>query len=200
MSERPLHLDHRALHLCVDMQRLFAAEGPWPTPWMARVLPRAASLAERFPERTVFTRFITPERPEDMSGMWRRYYERWRETTRQRLDPHLLDLMPPLAALVPPAAVFDKMVYSAFADGRLHPLLQGRGVATLILSGAETDVCVLATALGAIDHGYRVIVAEDAVCSSSDQGHDSLLALFQQRFSQQLETADTETILAAWRR
>jgi len=28
-------------------------------------------------------------------------------------------------------------------------------------------------------------IAEDAVCSSSDQGHDSLLALFAQRFSQQ---------------
>jgi PhnB protein len=33
---------------------------------------------------------------------------------------------------------------------------------TLILTGAETDVCVLSTALGAIDHGYRVIIVEDA--------------------------------------
>ena len=62
----------------------------------------------------------------------------------------------------------------------------------------ETDVCVLSTALGAIDHGYRVIIAEDAVCSSSDQGHDSLFALFAQRFSQQIEVADTQTILTAW--
>jgi nicotinamidase-related amidase len=54
------------------------------------------------------------------------------------------------------------------------------------------------TALGAIDHGYRVIIAEDAVCSSSDQGHDSLLALFAQRFSLQLEVTDTQTILGAW--
>jgi hypothetical protein len=40
--------------------------------------------------------------------------------------------------------------------------------------------------------------AEDAVCSPSDQGHDSLLALFAQRFSQQIEVADTQTILTAW--
>jgi hypothetical protein len=58
-----------------------------------------------------------------------------------------------------------------------------------ILTGAETDICVLSTAVGAIDHGYRVIIAEDAVCSSSDRGHDSLLALFAQRFSQQIEVA-----------
>jgi nicotinamidase-related amidase len=106
--------------------------------------------------------------------------------------------MPPLAALVPPAAVLDKPVYSAFGDHRLQELLARRRADTLILSGTETDVCVLATALGAIDHGYRVIIAEDAICSSSDNGPDSLLQLFEQRFSRQLQTADTDTILASW--
>jgi hypothetical protein len=47
------------------MQRLFSSEGPWATPWMERVLPVVAAVAERFPERTVFTRFITPQRLED---------------------------------------------------------------------------------------------------------------------------------------
>ena len=44
-----------------------------------------------FPERTVFTRFITPQRAEEMPGAWRRYYEAWPETTRDRLDVRLLD-------------------------------------------------------------------------------------------------------------
>src|SRR3954451_22561624 len=39
----------------------------------------------------VFTRFITPAKPEDMPGMWRRYYQRWRETTRERIDPAFLE-------------------------------------------------------------------------------------------------------------
>jgi nicotinamidase-related amidase len=180
------------------MQRLFSEEGPWPTPWMKRVLPRAGRLAERFPERTIFTRFITPRRPEDMPGKWRSYYEHWRETTQEHLDPRLLELMPPLAGLVPPATVIDKPFYSAFAGDALHHHLIERGADALIVSGAETDVCVLATVLGAIDHGYRVIIVRDAVCSSSDQGHDSLLDLFEQRFSQQIETADSETILSSW--
>jgi nicotinamidase-related amidase len=54
----PLPLTERSVHLCVDMQRIFSADGPWPTPWMDRVLPVAAALANRHPERTVFTRFI----------------------------------------------------------------------------------------------------------------------------------------------
>jgi nicotinamidase-related amidase len=53
-------LSARSVHLCVDMQRIFSTEGPWPTPWMERVLPTVTRIAERFPERTVFTRFITP--------------------------------------------------------------------------------------------------------------------------------------------
>ena len=32
-----------------------------------------------------------------------------------------------------------------------------------IVSGSETDVCVLATVLDAVDMGYRVIIARDAV-------------------------------------
>jgi nicotinamidase-related amidase len=46
----PLPLTERSVHLCVDMQRIFWAEGPWPTPWMERVLPIAAALVSRHPE------------------------------------------------------------------------------------------------------------------------------------------------------
>ena len=95
----PIPLTERSVHLCVDMQRLFSADGPWPTPWTDKVLPVAAVLASRHPERTVFTRFIPPERPEEMPGMWRRYYARWRVATREVLPLELLELMPPLAAL-----------------------------------------------------------------------------------------------------
>jgi nicotinamidase-related amidase len=81
----PFPLTERSVHLCVDMQRIFSAEGPWPAPWTERVLPVVASLAGRHPERTVFTRFIPAERPDQMPGMWQRYYTRWRAATQPRL-------------------------------------------------------------------------------------------------------------------
>jgi nicotinamidase-related amidase len=92
---------------------------------MDRVLPVAAALANRHPERTVFTRFIPPERPDQMPGMWRRYYMRWRLATRECLDLRLLELMPPLAALCPPATVIDKTRYSALADSRASAPTRG---------------------------------------------------------------------------
>jgi nicotinamidase-related amidase len=194
----PIPLTERSVHLCVDMQRLFSADGPWPTPWMDKVLPVVVALASRHPERTIFTRFIPPERPEQMPGMWRRYYARWRVATREVLLLELLELMPPLAALCPPATTIDKTRYSAFAEPGLITHLRRREVDTLIVSGSETDVCVLATVLDAVDIGYRVIVVRDAICSSSDEGHEMLMRLYHTRYMEQIETADAETILGRW--
>ena len=194
----PIPLTDKTVHLCIDMQRLFSSEGPWATPWMERVLPVVTEIAGRFPERTVFTRFITPRRPEDMPGMWQRYYQRWRNTTQVHIDPQLLQLMPPLERLVPPAMAINKTRYSAFAGSHLLAHLRDREADGLIVTGSETDVCVLATVLGAIDLGYRVIVVRDAICSSSDEGHEALLKVYHSRYSEQIETADAEDILRCW--
>jgi nicotinamidase-related amidase len=133
-----------------------------------------------------------------MPGMWQRYYTPWRAATREYLDPRLLELMPPLVALCPPATIINKTRYSAFAEPHLLTHLRQRRADALIISGSETDVCVLATVLAAVDLGYRVIVARDAVCSSSDEGHDMLLRLYHTRCTEQIETADSETILSRW--
>lgn len=41
----PIALD-RAVHLCLDVQRLFGPDGPWPTPWLESMLPAIVRLAE----------------------------------------------------------------------------------------------------------------------------------------------------------
>lgn len=185
-------------HICVDMQRLFAEETPWHTPWMRRILPHVAALVAARPAQTIFTRFVPVRRPDDAGGAWRHFYERWESVTLDRLGPGLVDLMPELQRYAPPAAIVDKMVYSPWLAPLLHDMLRQRAVGTLVISGGETDVCVLATVLGAIDLGYRVVIAKDALCSSRDETHDTLLELFETRFSEQIEAFATEDILNAW--
>jgi nicotinamidase-related amidase len=177
-------LTDRTAHICIDMQNVFAEETPWDTPWMARVLPVVTRIAERHLSQSVFTRFIPPRRPDRMPGSRQRYYERWRELTLERIDPRLIELVPPLAALAPRAEVIDKRVYSPFSEPELSDLLRRRGIESLVITGAETDVCVLAAVLDAVDLGYRVVLATDALCSSSDATHDALLTLYRNRFSQ----------------
>ena len=187
-----------AVPFCFHMQRMFAEQTAWHVPWMKRVLPVIARVARAFPTRTVFTRFIPPVRAADAQGMWRQYYQRWSEFTRERLPPHFLALLPELAELVPPAQVLEKHFYSPFAEPQLHQSLQDRKINSIVITGGETDVCVLAAVLDAVDLGYRVIVASDALCSVSDEAHDNLLQLFSGRFQQQIEVASSETILEAW--
>jgi nicotinamidase-related amidase len=118
--------------------------------------------------------------------------------TRSELDERLLDLVEPLRRLVPPARVCDKATYSAFGHRALGQWLYQQGADTLIVSGGETDVCVLATVMAAIDRGFRVVLPTDALCSARDGTHDAMLLLFRERFSQQVVTASTEQILNGW--
>jgi nicotinamidase-related amidase len=191
-------LGQQTAHLCIDMQTVFAERTEWHVPWLERVLPIILAIARARPRQTIFTRFVPPASPQEMEGAWRRYYERWKHMTRNRLDPSLIALVPPLAELAPPALVIDKRHYSPFAEPRLLGVLRERAIDTLLVTGAETDVCVLATVLDAVDLGFRVVLAADALCSVSDRTHDALMTLYRERFGQQIELASAEAVLANW--
>lgn len=100
---------------------------------------------------------------------------------------------------MPPANVLDKRVYSPWTEGDLDRFVAAWEIDTVIVTGGETDVCVLATVLGAVDRGLRVVLATDAPCSSSDATHDALMELYLSRFSQQIEAATANEVLAHWR-
>jgi nicotinamidase-related amidase len=187
-----------AVHLCIDMQNIFAKGGVWETPWMERVLPAVVALTAFNPERTILTRFITPQTPDQRPGRWRHYFQRWRQATRAELAPRQLDLVPELERFAPPAFIVDKPGYSAFTSPKLYPFLLERRVRTIILSGTETDVCVLATALAAVDLGFRVVIVEDALCSSLDAGHDALMTLYRNRFSEQIDLVELDHLKELW--
>ena len=177
----------------------FRARGPVGGPLDGNHSPAVEKLASRHADRTVFTRFVPPARAEDTYGSWQRYYRRWANVTLDQMDPGLVDLVPPLTRFVPPARMIDKRVYSPWMEGDLDRLLSQSRVRSLVVSGGETDVCVLATVLGAVDRGYRVIVATDAICSSADETHDALMQLYRSRFSEQIEMASVVEILDSWR-
>ncbi|UPJ65526.1 cysteine hydrolase [Bradyrhizobium sp. 191] len=188
-----------AVHLCIDMQNIFAPSGLWATPWMERVLPTIASIVSRYQVRTIFTRFITPQDPEDRPGQWQSYFRRWHQATRRHLPLSALELVPALSRFVPPAAVIDKPAYSAFSNPGLASVLVEKNIGTVVISGAETDVCVLSTVLSAVDLGFRVVIVEDALCSSSDVGHDALMTMYRTRFHGQVDLLTAEELAEFWR-
>lgn len=184
-------------HLCVDVQRMFIEATPWHVAWMSRVLPQIVEVSSRHAERTIFTRFIPPAKAEAAVGAWKDYYRKWDMMTGEHLPAELLQLAPPLCALTPPARVFDKAAYSPWIDGRLARYFRDEHVSSLVVTGGETDVCVLATILGAIDLGFRVIILSDAICGGADETHDAAVDLLAERFSVQLRLMTTENFLSS---
>lgn len=188
----------RCRHLCVDMQRMFAEDTPWCVPWMERVREPIAILSAAKPAQTIFTRFVPPVQASDASGTWQEYYKKWPMMTREVLGDEKVDILPELRALVPPALVFDKPIYSPWLDGRLHSFLRQQEVTTLVISGGETDVCVMAAVLGAVDLGYSIIILKDAICSTSDETHDASLDVLGSRFSTQIRISTAGEVLDWW--
>lgn len=180
------------------MQRMFAEDTPWRTPWMTQVAPKIKKLIAAHPNDTVFTRFLPASTPQSANGRWRLYYEKWKDLTLERIDPKLLDIMSDLLRENPDSPVFDKTTYSPWIDPGLADFLDNRGIDTLIVTGAETEVCIAATVLGAVDRGYRVVVATDGICSSSDKTHDAMVDIYHERYSVHVSPATIRTILEHW--
>jgi len=189
---------NNSLHVVVDVQRLFAEPTQWQVNDIDSIVPYCKQLIQHKPECTAFARFITPSVPESAAGRWQDYYRHWRDVAQDRIDPGLLDVLPQLTLLAPTAPVIDKTGYSVFSTAEFNLLLQERDIESLVLSGVETDVCVLSTALAAVDRGLRVIIVNDAVTSGSPQGHNAALEIIRLRFDQQIELAITAEVLAAW--
>jgi nicotinamidase-related amidase len=188
----------RAVHVCVDMQRLFAEETEWASPVVHEIAPTVARICAHAPERTLFTRFLTPESVEKAVGQWQIYYRRWRSVLASRLDPDIFNLLPVLREFTPPARVIDKHSHSGFENPRFQETLSVSDARALVFTGVETDVCVLATVLTAIDRGYRTILVSDAIASSNPDGHLACLNSVFTRYDEQVELIDCKTLLAEW--
>lgn len=64
--------------------------------------------------------------------------------------------------------VFEKHVFGLTGQPEILAAIEGRGRRTVVLAGAETDVCVAQSALGLLERGFRVVVVTDATFSPGE--------------------------------
>jgi maleamate amidohydrolase len=67
--------------------------------------------------------------------------------------------------------VLNKLFASAFFGTALSSLLAANGCDSLIVTGASTSGCVRATAVDALQHGYRPLVVREAVGDRNPEAH-----------------------------
>ena len=190
-------LDEQALHICIDMQQIFLKPGPWYAEAGLAVLPKIEQLVHARNLPTVFTRFITPSTATEAIGSWQTYYEFWHQVTKEEAGEECLALHPTLQKFAKTENTFDKTTYDAFASGSFRSSIEKANPSALIFSGIDTDVCVLATVLTAVDLGIRTIIAKDAVTSSDLDSHNACFEFLFPRYSQQIEIATVAEILSA---
>jgi biuret amidohydrolase len=73
---------------------------------------------------------------------------------------------------LPGEPVIDKPGKGAFYATELHPILQHRGIDTLIVCGVTTEVCVHTTVREGNDRGFRCIVPRDCCGSYFPEFHE----------------------------
>ena len=190
-------LDDQALHICIDMQRIFLEPGPWFAEAGLDLLPKIDQLLHARHISPIFTKFITPSTPNEAIGSWQTYYEFWHQVTKAEAGEEWLALHPTLQKFAKAENTFDKTTYDAFASGSFKSSIERAKPSALIFSGIETDICVLATVFTAVDLGFRTIIAQDAVTSSDLDSNNACFEFLFPRYSQQIEIATVAEILSA---
>ncbi len=71
--------------------------------------------------------------------------------------------------------VLNKLFASGFFGTGLSSLLTAAGVDTLIITGASTSGCVRATAVDALQYGFRPVVLREAVGDRNPEAHEANL-------------------------
>jgi nicotinamidase-related amidase len=78
-------------------------------------------------------------------------------------------------APLPTEPVLNKLFASAFFGTALGSMLASHGCDSVIVTGASTSGCVRATAVDALQHGYRPVVPREAVGDRNPAAHDAAL-------------------------
>jgi len=93
----------------------------------------------------------------------------------------------------------EKTAPSAFFPGRspLPGLLADRGVDTVLVTGAVTNVCCESSARDAATLGYRVVMVADANAAPSDDAHNATLRTVYRSFGDVRPTDEVLALVAA---
>jgi len=97
----------------------------------------------------------------------------------------------------PDDLVAAKSGASAFFPGKcdLKPQLDARGVDTILIAGAVTNICCESSARDAVELDYKVIMISDALSGQAHGLHEATLATFYRIFGDVRPSADVIRLL-----
>jgi len=105
-----------------------------------------------------------------------------------------------IEALAPHAdeLVVRKRWYDGFAGTELDGALRARGVTSLVITGTMTDICVLATVVGAFNREYRISVVADGVATLWPEIQRATLDIVGRAFGRVVQSEEVLDTIARW--
>ncbi len=208
----------RTALLVVDMQRYFLrADSPFSrflnatvagfTDWYLgrveeKVVPNVRRLVEAFRAAgspVLWTRVASQRKDGgDLSPALRRLNERAAELDIPPPIPWIEDSWADVLPDLEPEAeerFVDKTTYGSFASTDLEKTLQEMKIASVVVCGVVTNVCVETTAREAVDRGFQALVVEDGCAAFSPEVQEGNLFSFRTVFGPVKTTAEVIAIL-----
>lgn len=126
---------------------------------------RLLECARNYDMDVIFTR-IAAQTSDGRDSGWR--YRMWGLTALEtHRDSQILDEITPRGDEL----IITKTATSAFIGSNLDHTLRNLGIQYLVICGVATGGCVESTVRDAADHGYRVMVVDDACAAISENAH-----------------------------
>jgi nicotinamidase-related amidase len=209
--ERVLRLEPgRVALLVVDMQRGFLDPGAaMEVPEARAIVPTVAGLIALFRRACLpvaFSQFVyspavpllvgdlhpehRPAAPGAPTGFGR-------PSSSCLLGDPSVEVVPELAP-APGELAVRKHWYDAFAGTPLDGALRAQGVGALVVTGTMTDICVLATVVGAFNREYRVTVVEDGVATLWPEIQRATLDIVRRAYGRVVPAKAVASEIAAW--
>jgi len=209
--ERELALEPgRTALLVVDMQRGFLDPGEaMEVPQARETVPVIRALLELFRRKRLpvaFTEFtyseaapllvgrLHPEHRSAPPGAPRGFGRPSSSCLEGTPSADTVDALRP----APGELVVRKRWYDGFAGTPLDGALRARGVTSLVVTGTMTDICVLATVIGAFNREYRVSVVEDGVSTLWPPIQRATLDIVGRAYGRVVSSKDIVETITAW--
>ena len=91
--------------------------------------------------------------------------------------------------------ILTKLYASAFFGTPLASMLAAHGCDSVVVTGASTSGCVRATAIDALQHGYRVVVPRAAVADRAEGPHQASLFDIGQKYGSLVDVQEAINLL-----
>ena len=200
----------RTALLVVDMQRGFLDPGEaLEVPQAREIVPRVGALLEVFRSKRLpvaFTEFVYSQKVPLLVGELHPEHKPARPgepTGFGRPSSNCLENHPSVQTVAelaprPGELVIRKHGYDAFAGTPLDGALRARGVTSLVVTGTLTDICVLASVVGAFHREYRVTVVEDGVATLWPEIQRATLDIIGRAYGRVVSSKELKDEVSSW--